>query len=124
MATIVNQIRNAVIDAVTGEIDGEASAGSISFLTSGNVEIVNIPFADPSFDPAASGSAPARLVPLEASAIADGTMSKFRIYDGLGVMLIEGTVGTSGSEINFDSVIVVTGDTIRLNSLSISIPAS
>jgi hypothetical protein len=54
-------------------------------------------------------------------------MTQFKIFDNgaPGDLLITGTVGTSGEDINFAGGVTVTaGDTVQLTSFTITCPAS
>ena len=124
MAQIVEAVRNEVVNSVVGLIDADASPAYIEFLTSGDSLLVTLDFLDPSFTNASGGSASLQGVPIDGSAVADGSMAKFSIKDGAGVVLITGSVATSGADINFNSVAVLTNDVVRLNNLTISQPAS
>jgi hypothetical protein len=47
-----------------------------------------------------------------------GTIAKFRFTTGADVTIIEGSVGTSGQDINLSSVTVAVNDIIQIDALS------
>ena len=57
----------------------------------------------------------------DTSANATGTATWFRIVDSGGTNhVLDGNVGTSGSDLNFDSVSFVTGGTVAVSSFTIT----
>jgi hypothetical protein len=80
----------------------------------------------------ASGTGTLAAITSDSAADASGTAGWFRIYDvseGVGASSttkkrIDGAVGTSGADINFNTVTWVAGGTIAMSSLTITIPAS
>jgi hypothetical protein len=77
----------------------------------------------------ASGTAPNRLATLTANAIADitavgtGTATWFRLLKSDGTTaLMDGTVGTSGCDLNLTDVTITTNETMRVSSFTVSVP--
>ena len=58
----------------------------------------------------------------DTSVDATGTAAHFRIKSGGGTVIIQGTVGTSGSDINFNSVAFVSAGTSAISSMVITQP--
>lgn len=56
----------------------------------------------------------------DTSANATGTATWFRLATSAGVAVVDGDVGTSGSDLNFDSVSFVTGGTVAVTSFVIT----
>lgn len=113
--------RNAMADACVDLIDGGAGAGTLEFQTSGDVEVATITFSDPAFGTAASGTATMSGAPKQDTNATGGTMAKFKVFDSNSTQIFEGTVGTSGEDINFaGGVTVGVGDTVELTSLTYS----
>lgn len=78
---------------------------------------------------AASGTAPNRVATANANTIANGTgaatgtASWFRCYKSDGVSgAFDGTVGTSGCDLNLVSIDIVTGESVSVSSFSIGQP--
>lgn len=71
--------------------------------------------------PAASGGVLTfNAITSDPSANATGTATWFRITTSGGTAVIDGSVGTSGADINFNSVSFVSGATIAVSSLTIT----
>jgi len=131
---ISNLARSAAVDAVTALIDGGAGAGTIGIRTgaaptnttdadSGTL-LATLTFSDPAFGAASSGVATANSITSDTNIDATGTAAHFRIYDSDSTCIMQGTVGTSGADINFDSVSFVSGGTCAITSLTLTQPAS
>ena len=56
----------------------------------------------------------------DASADATGTATWFRLCTSGGTAVVDGTVGTSGADLNFDSVSFVSGGTVSVSSFTIT----
>lgn len=87
-------------------------------------------FAASAFGTAAySGSAPNRVATITAAAIADitavasGTASFFRALKSDGTTVVmDGTVGTSGCDLNLTDITITTSETMRVSSFTVSCP--
>jgi hypothetical protein len=93
-------IRSETCDLTTSKVnEGSAEgAGSISFLTSGDLEIVKIFFANPAYDFAVDGVASARDLPISNTSIGtDQIGAKFIVYNRDNEEQWRGTLGLSGS---------------------------
>lgn len=78
---------------------------------------------------APSGSAPNRVSTITANAIADitavatGTATWFRALKSDGTTAVmDGSVGTSGCDLNLTDVTITTGETMRVSSFTVSCP--
>jgi hypothetical protein len=76
-----------------------------------------------------SGTAPNRVATCTAAAISDVTASAtntagyFRIYESNGTTaVVEGSVGTSGCDLNLTDVSLTSGETVHVTSLTLSAP--
>jgi len=57
----------------------------------------------------------------DTSADATGTAAHFRIYDSAGTTChLQGTVGTSGSDLNLDSTSITAGQSVTITSFSLT----
>jgi hypothetical protein len=114
--------KTARLNAVITTIDAGAGASTIEIGTTGfGSTLVVINLADPcgtasgdvltfDFDPDVSGTASA-----------GGTAAEARIKDGNGTIVISGlTVGTTGADINLDSVSITSGQTVTLTTGTIT----
>ena len=121
-------VRNNKMDQVTAAVDGGAGAGLLRIYdgtrpASGGTAttlLAELTLSDPSFGAAASGVITANSITGDTSANATGTATWFRIVDSNGTFIIDGSVGTSGSDLNLDAVSITTGDTVNVSSLTIT----
>lgn len=125
--------RNAMADALVDLIDAGASAGTIVIRTStapaattdadSGTLLATLTFTDPAYGNAASGTAQEASITSDASIDATGTAGYFRIKDSDGTVIMQGTVGTSGADINFNSVSFQAGGTCSISDLPVTVPA-
>lgn len=128
-----NAAASAAADAVVDLIDAGAGAGTIKIYdgtipTNANTAIgsqvllATLTFSDPAFGAASNGVATASAITSDSSADATGTASWARIADSNGNTVMDVTVGTSGEDINFNTVSFVAGATIAITSLTYTQP--
>jgi hypothetical protein len=128
-----NAAASAAADAVVDLIDAGAGAGTIKIYdgtipTNANTAIgsqvllATLTFSDPAFGAASNGVATASAITSDSSADATGTASWARIADSNGNTVMDVTVGTSGEDINFNTVSFVSGATIAISSLTYTQP--
>lgn len=113
-------VRNSVADLVVDLIDAGAGAGVIKFYTNGDVLMGSGTFLDPAFAAASSGSATLNPGAIVATISLAGTnvMAKFKIEDSNANEVFNGTVATSGGDINLTSVTFQQNDSLTINSLT------
>lgn len=120
--TLVAAAKNAALDAITALIN-VGGAGTLEIHTAAfATKLATLTFSATSFGAAASGTATANSITSDSSADATGTAAALRIKSGAGTSLIDGTVGTSGADINFNTVGWTSGDNISVSSLTMSVP--
>jgi hypothetical protein len=100
---------------------------------SGNNLLVDIPFGNPAFTlpPPATAAGTDRVMnaitaSMTATAVADGNPATFfraTSSDG-NTTYYQGTVGTSGQQLNLTSLNIVTGGTVSITALSVALPVS
>lgn len=116
-------VKTARMQAVIDQIDAGAGAGTIEIGTTGMASVLAVlTLADPS-GTAASGVITLDFDPdiSDTSANASGTAAEARIKDSNGTVVISGlTVGTSGADINLDSVSITAGQTVTLTTGTIT----
>lgn len=122
--TIATPARSAQAVALRDLIDAAVGDGYLELLTSANVLLATLTFDAASFTESAGVLTMAGAPKSTAAAVATGTATKFRIYDADAVQLIEGTVGTSGSDLNITDTSIVTSEVISVTSFTITDPAS
>lgn len=131
---ISDSARNAAVNAVAALIDGGSSNGNINIRTgaaptnttdadSGTL-LATLPMSDPAFGSASGGTATASPITSDTNIAATGTAGHFRAKDSDGVTVFQGSCGTSGADINFDSVSFIAGGTCAISSLTLTQPAS
>lgn len=117
-------LRNNRADEITALIDAGAGAGLIRIYsgtrpaTGGAVTtlLAELTFSDPSFPAASSASMTANAISDDASADATGTATWFRVVDSNAVSVLDGDVGTSGSDLNLSTVAISAGATVSITS--------
>jgi hypothetical protein len=131
--TISTAARNAAADAIVDLIDAGAGAGTIKIYTGSSpgpgsaatgTLLATLTFSDPAFGAASSGTATASAITSDTSADDTGTAGYARVEDSDGNDIMDLTVGTSGADLNLDSVSIVAGGTVSVSSCTITMPAS
>ena len=135
--TISNAGAIAACDSVVDLLDGGAGAALIRIYdgakpTNPDVAIdtqtllAELTCSDPAFgdaqDGAPGGVATANAITDDTSANATGTATWFRAVDSNGVGVIDGTVGTSGADLNLNTVEIITGATVSVSSWTVTMP--
>lgn len=132
MAYITNANRSRAADAVTAR----ANSGSLRIYSgtvpanadtalSGNTLLASLTVGNPAFGAASSGVATANAITADSSADATGTATFFRVLESDGTTVVfQGTVGTSGAELNLSSTSIVATGTVSVTSLTYTQSAS
>lgn len=120
--------RNAACDAIVDLVDGGTTAGTIEIksaasTTSGTSEVATLTFSDPAFGAAATGVATANSITADSSATG-GTASDYTVFDSDGTAIWQGSVGTSGADLNLSSTSIGASDTVSISSFTLTVPAS
>lgn len=126
---------NALIDSLVDSLDDGAGAAVIQIRTgtkpAGGPDVAatgtllaTLTFSDPAFGAAGSRTATANSITNDTSADATGTAAHARILDSNSLAKIDCDVGTSGSDINFNSVSFTAGDEVAITALTCTYPAS
>jgi hypothetical protein len=125
-------LRNNQLDEITPLIDAGSGAGKVR-IYSGSVPanvgaglggatlLAELALTDPSAGAASGGVLTFSAIADDTSADASGTASFARFLDSDNNAVIQGTVGTSGADINFTpSVAFVAGGLIEITSFTIT----
>lgn len=126
--------RNAGLDSRLDRMDGGAGAGVIEVYsgaqpaTGDTAEtgtlLVTFTCADPAWAPATGGVKTLDADPdLTATAVATGTAGWARCKDSTGVDVMDGSVGTSGTDFIINSTSITVGQTVNLTSGTVTDPA-
>jgi len=126
--TLTTNARNAACNAIVDLIDVDTGPGTLEFQIADGTEVATITFAATAFGSAATGVATAAATTDDSSATGNASaVSKFVIKDGGGDEVFQGTVTTTAvgtGDITMSSTTVTAGDTVSLDSLTITMPAS
>lgn len=135
---ISNAAAIAACDAIVDLLDAGAGAGYIEIRTgaqpadpdtaaSGTL-LATLTCSDPAFgaaaDAAPGATATASSITDDSSADATGTAGYFRAYDSDDNAIIDGEVGTSGADMNLNSVSISSGATVSVTSWTVTMPES
>ena len=129
----IDVMRNAMLDAITAEIDAGAGAGTLGIYDGAQPAdadtaigaqtlLAELVMTDPSAAGAAAGVWTASAIADDASADATGTAAWFRIEDSDGNAVLDGdiTVTAGGGDIELDSLSITAGQTVSISSLTIT----
>lgn len=126
--------RNKAANAICDDIDAAATAGTIQIRTGAqptNVGdaaqgtlLATLTFSDPAFGAAAAGAATASAIASDTSVDSSGTAGHFRLLDGDGNIVADGTCGQGSGDLSFDNAALVLGGTCAISSFVITVPIS
>jgi hypothetical protein len=118
-------LRNAQLDAITTAI---GSSGKLRIYsgtrpaTGGTATtlLAELPLSATAAGAASSGVLTLSAITSDSSADATGTASWFRILTSGNTAVIDGNVGTSGSDLNLNTTSIVTGGPVAISSFTIT----
>lgn len=121
-------IRNARLNAIRDAIDGGAGAGLLRIYdgsrpaTGGTATtlLAELTFTDPCSTGASSGTLTMSAITADSSANATGTATWFRCVDSTGTFCVDGSVSTSGSDLNLNSTSISSGQNVAVSSFVIT----
>lgn len=119
---------NSRLDEITTAIDAGAGAGKLNIYDGtrpakgGAVTtlLAELTFSDPSSAAAAAGVLTANSINQDASANATGTATWFRVTDSDDNFILDGDVGTSGSDLNLNTVAIVIAQPVSVTAFAIT----
>ncbi len=120
--------RNNMLDEITALIDAGSGAGKIRIYdgtrpaTCGTATtlLAELTCSDPSCGAASAGVLTFSSITDDSSADATGTATWFRVVDSDNTCVIDGNVGTSGSDLNLNSTSITSGATVSITSFTIT----
>ena len=128
-------VASQMADTITTAVDAGAAAGTLKVYTGAKPStpetaatgtlLATFTLADPAAAAASAGVATWDFSPaITATVAASGTAGWFRVADSNGTAVYDGTVGTSGQDLNFDSVAWTSGGTVTISSGTVTQPTS
>ena len=136
---ISNAAAKAACDAIVDLLDAGAGAAVVRIYDGtqatdpdtaigAQVLLAELTCSDPAFgaaaDAAPGGRATANAVTTDASANNTGTATWFRALDSNGVAVLDGSVGTSGCDMNINSTSITSGAAVAITSWTVTMPES
>lgn len=134
-----NVAAKAACDAIVDLIDGGSGAGKLRIYdgtqpadpdtaVSTQTLLAELTLSDPAFGNAADanpgGRATASSITQDSSANATGTAAWFRVVDSNDVAILDGSVGTSGCDLNLVTTSIVSGQPVQITSFTVTMPES
>lgn len=130
--SISNERALAIVDSIVDELDSgtiRIYSGSVPTLAdtalSGNTILAELVLGAPAFGAAAdatgAATATANAITDDSSANATGTATFFRAFDNGDTCVLQGTVGTSGTDMTITSTSIEAGVTVEVTSWTVSI---
>lgn len=128
-------LANALANAVDDTVNGGPAGGTIKIYTgtqpatadtaiSGPTLLATFTLSDPGFGNSSGGVITLAGVPLTVAAAATGTAGFFRLSDSTGASVLDGSVGTSGNQINLNTTSITSGVNVTITSGTITMPTS
>lgn len=117
-----------MLDQIKTAVDAGAGAGLLRIYdgsrpaTGGSATtlLAELTFTDPSAPSASGGVLTFSSITSDSSANATGTATWFRLVDSTGAFVLDGNVGTSGSDLNLNTTSIVSGATVSVTSFTIT----
>jgi hypothetical protein len=118
-------VANAAADAAVALADGGklriysgSQPATPATAISGQTLLAELTLGSPAFGAASNGVATANSITADSSADATGTAAWFRVVSSGGTGLWDGSVATSGADLNLDSVSIVAGGNVSVSSFT------
>jgi len=117
-------LRNNILDEITALIDAGTTGGYLRIYdgtrpaTGGAATtlLAELQFSTTSFPAASSGAMTANAITADSSANATGTATWFRVVDDVAGHVMDGNVGTSGSDLNLTSTSITATQSVSCSS--------
>ena len=121
-------LRSNRLDQITALIDAGAGAGFLRIYdgtrpaTGGaaTVLLAELTFSSTSFPAASGGAMSANAITDDSSANATGTATWFRVVDSAGTFVMDGSVGTSGSDLNLNTTSINLGVAVSVTQFDLT----
>lgn len=116
-------VRTILADSTVDSID-VGGAGSLIFQTAASAEVATLPFSNPAFGAASGPTATANAITDDTNATG-GTVDNFKIQNGSAADAgFAGSVTATGGggDIELSSLVIGSGDTVSMSSLTYTAP--
>ena len=125
-------VRNAMLDNIESTIGTSAklqiysgSAPANCGTAASGTKLVEYALASDWWAAAGSGAKALNNLPLSSTGLANGTAGYFRIVDSAGTTChMQGTVGTSGTDMTIDNTSINTGQTANVTGWTLTAPGA
>lgn len=119
-----NLALNAAFDVLNSGFldiyDGTQPASADTAITS-QVKLAHLTLSATAFAAASSASKTANTITADSSADATGTATWYRLYQSNGTTAVmDGSVGTSGANLNLNTVSIVAGASVAVSSFTVT----
>lgn len=127
---VATTTRNAMVDAITTAIStsglvkiysGTQPAGPGTAVTTQTL-LAQLALSATSAPASSNGLLTFNTITSDSSADASGTATWFRITTSGGTGVLDGTVGTTGCDLNLNTTAIVAGGTVAVTSLTVTAP--
>jgi len=122
-STLADALDTALGNAGTIKIYTGSQPATADTAT-GLTPLATFTLGSPGFGPASSGTITLQGVPLTVAAAASGTAGWFRMATSGGTTILDGSVGTSGNQINLNTTSITSGVNVTITSGTITMPTS
>src|SRR3990167_8260857 len=129
---LTNAAASAAADAIVDRLD-TGGAGTIKLYTAtiptdadtalgAQTLLATLTFSATAFGAASNGVATASAITSDTSADATGTVTWARIATSAGTTVMDVVIGTSGEDINLNTAAIVSGATVAVTALTVTVP--
>ena len=123
-------LRNNMLDEIKTLIDAGAGAGLLRIYNgtrpatggAATTLLAELTFSDPSAPAAAAGVLTFSAITQDSSANATGTATWARVVDSAATFVMDMSVGTSGADINLNSVSITVTQAVSVTSATVTAP--
>ena len=126
---ITNAAASAGLDAVTALLNGGTlriyagtKPATADTALGAQTLLASLPLSGTAFGAASNGVATANAITDDSSADATGTATFFRAVNSSAVAVVDGEVGTSGSDLNLNSTEIQSGAEVSVTSWELTLP--
>lgn len=123
-SALADQVDSTLGNAGTIKIYTGTQPATADTAVGGATLLATFTLASPGFGAASNGVITLAGVPLTVAAAATGTAGFFRMATSGGTTVLDGSVGTSGNQINLNTTSITSGVNVTITSGTITMPTS